>query len=142
MQQYVGQAFERFKRIILDARPALRGQDNQLMHQGRDLATGEIFSATQALEFGLVDEIGFVEQAIDRAAELAGLSADEVRVIQYKAPLTLIGSLTGQTKASRAASASPAAATPWSELLQGAAPQAYYLATTLPPLLSTYDVID
>ena len=46
---------------------------------GRNLATGEIFTATRAKKYGLVDEIGFLEDAIDRAIELAGLQpGDEI----------------------------------------------------------------
>jgi protease-4 len=48
------------------------------------LATGEVFSADEALKHGLVDKIGFLEEAIDRAIELAKLDKDEVRVVKYK----------------------------------------------------------
>ena len=37
------------------------------------LATGQVFTADQALENGLIDKIGFIEDAIDRAIQLARL---------------------------------------------------------------------
>ncbi len=39
----------------------------------RELATGEIWLGTRALELGLVDEIGDLERAIEIAAEIAGV---------------------------------------------------------------------
>jgi protease-4 len=39
----------------------------------RELATGEVWLAKQAVELGLVDEIGDIEHAIDVAAEQAGV---------------------------------------------------------------------
>lgn len=39
----------------------------------RELATGEVWLARQALELGLVDEIGDIERAIEVAAEQAGV---------------------------------------------------------------------
>ncbi len=39
----------------------------------RKLATGQLYLGTQALELGLVDRLGGIEEAIDLAAEIAGL---------------------------------------------------------------------
>ena len=41
----------------------------------RELATGEIWLGTRALEFGLIDEIGDLERAIEVAAAMAGVPA-------------------------------------------------------------------
>jgi protease IV len=41
----------------------------------RELATGEVWPGTRALELGLVDEIGDLERAIEVAAEYAGVPA-------------------------------------------------------------------
>ncbi len=43
--------------------------------QARKLATGEIWLGSEALELGLIDEIGDTERAIEVAAELAGVPA-------------------------------------------------------------------
>ena len=43
--------------------------------RARELATGEIWLAGQALELGLVDQIGDVEDAVEVAASLAGVPA-------------------------------------------------------------------
>ncbi|MDO8886550.1 signal peptide peptidase SppA [Candidatus Oleimmundimicrobium sp.] len=49
----------------------------------KKLATGELFSGTQAKKLGLVDELGGYQDAIDLAAELAGI--EEPVVEEYPA---------------------------------------------------------
>jgi len=49
----------------------------------QQVAKGGIFSAPQALALGLVDQVGFVDDAIDAARTLAGLPA-EARVVAYR----------------------------------------------------------
>jgi protease-4 len=126
LEGYISAAFKRFKEVVKSGRPKFREHEEQL----EDLATGEIFVATQAKENGLVDELGFVEDAIDRAIELAKLDKSKVRVVEFKRPLTLLGAVA----AGRARSQSN-----WglAELLELAAPRAYYLSSTLPTLLSS-----
>lgn len=46
-----------------------------------ELATGEIFTATQALKLGLIDEIGGLDTAIKRAAKLAGI--ERYKIVRY-----------------------------------------------------------
>ncbi len=93
IQQYVGDSFVRFKSIVKQGRPNLRrastGDELVDPTTGRDLATGEIFPAPKALQYGLIDEIGFIEDAIERAAQLAGLSSENVRVVEYQRPASL-----------------------------------------------------
>jgi len=113
--------------VVKSGRPYFRQNPEKL----DELATGEIFSAVRAKEVGLVDETGYIEDAIARAAELAKLDEDEYRVIEYEAPFQF-GSLIGFAHSH---------ATPsneWSALLNLTTPRAYYLATTLPTLLTTY----
>ncbi|WP_420426971.1 signal peptide peptidase SppA [Algiphilus sp.] len=52
----------------------------------RDIAEGRVWSGTQALERGLVDRLGGLDLAIDRAAELAGLTEGEYRVTTPATP--------------------------------------------------------
>ena len=49
------------------------------------LATGQVFTAEQAVKNGLVDKLGFIEDAVDRAIELARLDKNKVKVVRYKA---------------------------------------------------------
>lgn len=49
----------------------------------RALADGRIFTGRQAKEFGLIDELGDFEEAVNRAAELAGIEGKPV-ILQEK----------------------------------------------------------
>lgn len=123
LQRYVDQSFERFKEIVKSGRPMFR-EDKALLEK---LATGEIFTAQQAVESRLVDRIGFLEDAIDRAAELAGLNVDNVRVVSYRRPPTVLGAVgfaeSNETSLEQA-------------IINLSVPRAYYLFTTLPGLAS------
>ena len=90
-QTLVNQSFTQFKDVIKAGRPAF-AKDPEALDA---LATGQVFSAQQALENGLVDEIGYLEDAVDRAIKLAGLwkERNEVRVVQYKKVPTLFSIL-------------------------------------------------
>ena len=83
--KYIGHAFDRFKDVIKEGRPKFRDDPAAL----DVLATGEVFTAKQAKESGLIDEVGFIEDAIDRVLEMADLKKDTTRVITYKRPVTL-----------------------------------------------------
>lgn len=58
----------------------------------RKLATGELFSGEQALELGLVDELGGLDTAIEAAAKLANLQQYQVTEYQPSAWQLLFGS--------------------------------------------------
>jgi len=123
LEGYMQDAFGRFKEIVKRGRPAFRDNDPAL----EALATGEIFTATQAQRHGLIDEIGFVEQAVDRAAELAGLDPEKTRVVDFRTPLTLWDVLA-------TARSSELRSRNWESLLELGVPRAYYLMTSLPAL--------
>jgi protease-4 len=62
-------------------------------------ADGGIFTADQAKEFGLIDEIGYQEAAIAEARKLAGLG-DDYEVFTYDRPIALMSMLLGEERAS------------------------------------------
>ncbi len=70
-------AFNRFIGVIAENRPRLNEA------RVRELATGQIYTARQALDHGLVDEIGYEEDAIDSLK--AELKLERVRVVTYHA---------------------------------------------------------
>ena len=85
----------------------------------------------QAKEAGLVDEIGFIEEAVDRAIELAGLDRNNVQVIRYKRTLSLGSLLLGANAQGRAFDLA--------QMIDMCAPRPYYLATQLPLLVRSGD---
>lgn len=124
LQNHLDELFGRFKEIVKEGRPAFR-MDPDALDQ---LATGELFTAPQAQQHGLVDEIGFIEDAIDRAIELANLDKTKTRVVELKRPPSLL-EIPGLIESNRQ---SLDLAT-WLDM---SVPKAYYLATTLPPLVT------
>jgi protease-4 len=131
LQGYIDESLTRFKSVIQSGRPKFK-QDASALDQ---LATGEIFSATRAKQLGLIDEIGFIEEAIERAKSLAGFADKDMRVVQYNRPSSLLdlGLL--------AAAPQNARRSQLESLLELSTPRAYYLASTMPPLLSSYVAI-
>jgi protease IV len=138
LQGYVDELFEGFKKKILAGRPAFRelnpGATEKIRIEhaatARDLATGEIFTANQALKYGLVDRLGFLEDAIERAGELAGVDAKTARVIRYNPPSPWIEL--------PYLNVSPWPTWQGESLLDWSSPQAYYLSSVGTPALSTW----
>lgn len=79
LQGQIDDIYEQFIADVADARPALD------VDQVRELATGLTYPGEQALELGLIDEIGSYSDALDVAAAEAGLDLDDYSV-QYMEP--------------------------------------------------------
>lgn len=75
-QSVIHSFFDRFLHVIEQGRPNLTPDTI------RQLADGRIYSATQAKENGLIDRIGYVDDAISLAKHEAGI--DEARVVMYQ----------------------------------------------------------
>lgn len=128
-QELVDETFRGFKDVVLSGRPAFRNNPEDLDR----VATGQIFTADQALDYGLIDEIGFIEAAIDRAQTLAGVTAEEVRCVKYEQPPGALDALMGASAAAQVRAPSY----DLRGLLDLTTPRAYYLCTMLPSLLET-----
>ncbi len=59
----------------------------------RQLATGQLYTGVQALNLGLVDELGGLETAIELASSLAGITTPEIE--EYSPPASFIEKLLG-----------------------------------------------
>jgi protease-4 len=77
-QGVIDSFYERFLAVVHEGRPALSPE------QVRKLADGRIFSGEQAMANGLVDGIGYLDDAIELAKRTAGVS--EARVVVYRRP--------------------------------------------------------
>jgi protease-4 len=78
LQSVLLDMFERFVDVVVQGRPQLTPE------RIRALADGRIYSASQALDHGLVDEIGSIEDAVEATRLAAGLS--KARVVTYHRP--------------------------------------------------------
>ncbi len=111
----ISDSFERFLDVIAENRRTL---DRDAV---RALATGQVYTAAQALENGLIDETGFSEDAVESLAQKIGLS--DYAVVEYASPPTLMDLLLGTTR------------TPpgiLEQLMDAAVPRAFYYCSWNP----------
>ena len=78
IEKLIGDLFARFVGLVRERRTTLTPEMSQTMTDGR------VFSADQALQGGLVDSIGYLDDTIERAKQRAGVT--EARVIRYRRP--------------------------------------------------------
>lgn len=109
-------AFGRFVSVIGDNRSEL---DEPAVRQ---LATGQIYTATQAVENHLVDQVGYVEDAIHDLADRLKLTSYDA--IEYRSTPGLVDLLLG------AESVHPKSVA--DQILQASVPQAMYYASWNP----------
>jgi len=76
MQGVVDEYYEQFIDVVAEGRELSE-------EEVRNLATGQLYTGTEAKELGLVDELGDLDTAIDLAAELAGI---ETAIVEYYQP--------------------------------------------------------
>jgi protease IV len=77
LQELVDSMYRRFKDLVLENR-GFAEEDLA------ELADGRIFTADQALEKGLIDEIGYWDDAVAATAELLG--QESVKIVRYTQP--------------------------------------------------------
>lgn len=84
LQSVLDDTYDLFVQVIVDGRDLSR-------EEVVELADGRIYSGKQALELGLVDEIGYMDKAIEVATAEADL--DNPKVVRYGNNLSYIGGL-------------------------------------------------
>jgi protease-4 len=120
-QDMVNQAYNQFVAVVEEGRPNLKGKVAQEViikeeipasnDKGQSLfngngeakkvsftrvrADGGIFTAEQAKKYGLIDEVGYLDDAIKEAKKLAGLG-DNYEVISYDRPHSLASLFLGE----------------------------------------------
>ncbi len=90
MEKLITPAYQRFVRIIANERPDLSLADVY------PLADGSIYHATEALDLKLIDQTGYIDQAIELVMSLANIS--NARVIRYQKPFSLSHFLSSSNK--------------------------------------------
>jgi protease-4 len=87
----IGPAYERFLKLVSE------GRKNSLTpEQARTLADGSIYNADEALQNGLIDDIGYFDDVVTATEELAGIS--NAKVVEYERPLSWLSALGAQSK--------------------------------------------
>lgn len=117
--EILDEALGRFTGVIDENRDTLNAE------QVAELATGRIFTADQALENGLIDAIGYEEEALESLAKEANLELEEVRVVKYDFPISLVEALSGSAQANTPESM-------WKNVMESTVPQAMYYCSWFP----------
>lgn len=78
LQQNVDNIYQRFINIVAEG----RGSSPEAIHP---IAQGRVWSGISAHEFGLVDQLGYLEDVVQAAAERVGLSRYRVELIEHPA---------------------------------------------------------
>jgi len=140
--EILNDAFDQFLNVIAENRPQLKRDDPRLLgwnvavaeslrkavKQPEDktieyYATGQVFTARQALRAGLIDRIGYLDDAIDDMQKTLGL--EQVRVVRYRHPTTLMSLLLGSARAAQPRRQ-------WAMWRNLAVPQPMYYCSSLP----------
>lgn len=79
-------AYERFLSVIVEGR-----QGSLTADQIRKLADGSIFGAEEAKKEKLIDDVGYLDDAIALVKSMAGMV--DARVVEYRKPMSLFGIL-------------------------------------------------
>jgi protease-4 len=104
----IGHAYGQFIDIVETGRPNLKGKlldpvvdeertikdedgKDAKFHYIRRRADGGIFTSDEALKYGLIDNIGYLEDAVAEAKKMAGLS-DDCKVVTYEKPFSFTDS--------------------------------------------------
>jgi protease-4 len=117
-ERILDQSFQKFIKVIDDNRDGLDAD------AVKALATGQIYTADDAIENKLVDEIGYEEDSLKALQAKLGLSS--VRVIKYHTQTTLLEQLIGMQ-------AKPTV-DPWKVVMEASVPRAMYLCSWWPAL--------
>lgn len=76
LQAFINESYDEFVRVVAEGRSLEEATV-------RNIADGRIYTGRQALDNGLVDGLGDLQAAIDKAAELGGI-AGEPRIVEYQ----------------------------------------------------------
>ena len=86
----INPAYERFVQIVADGRESLTLADT------RQLADGSIYGSTEALDKDMIDNIGYLDEAIKQVKSLAGIT--KAKVVEYSRPFSLASFLSARSK--------------------------------------------
>ena len=76
LQSAIDDLFDRFLSVLMSSRKAYKKRDD-----AKKIADGQIFTAYQALDLGLIDEVAYISDVIKKTKQSLGIS--EVKIITY-----------------------------------------------------------
>ena len=86
----INPAYERFVEVVAEGRPSLN------VSEVKEVADGGIYGATEALKQKLIDDVGYLDDAIELVKSMADI--DKALVVEYRRPFSLAGFLSLRSK--------------------------------------------
>lgn len=90
IQVLLDSAYERFLQVVVQGRSSVLSEE-----EVRLIADGRVLTAQQALEAKLVDDVGYLDDAITKASKLANLPPDKVHVTMLAMKPTFMQAVLG-----------------------------------------------
>jgi protease-4 len=86
VQDLIDETYQKFKDVVADGRGAAhtanKKEGKALADNWQDFADGRVVSGKQALNLGLVDELGDFDDAVDRTEKIAGIK--DSNLVEYR----------------------------------------------------------
>lgn len=86
MQKFIDETYGKFKQVVADGRTKAHKNNSKtkaLANNWADFADGRILSGKEAVEVGLVDELGDFQTAVSQAENLGGISG-AATLVEYR----------------------------------------------------------
>ena len=88
VQGLIDETYQKFKGIVAEGRHHAHEKNKkdgkELTANWADFADGRVLSGKQALDLGLVDELGDYDDALNRTLEIAGIKDESANVVEYQ----------------------------------------------------------
>jgi protease-4 len=79
INEFIGEVYSQFVKIVAEGRQKLT--EDQI--RNTPIGDGRFYSGSKALEYGLIDQLGYFEDAVTKAASMASLK--DYKVVSYQA---------------------------------------------------------
>lgn len=90
-EAHINSMYEKFLKVVYEGRKSKAGWSGPDDAALKEIAQGQVFSAEEALDNGLIDKIGYFEEAVKTAKSEAGLGDALVIRYRYVPPPSLFG---------------------------------------------------
>ena len=91
IKRFIDEVYDDFVKVVAEGRQGISEDDIR----NTVLGDGRFFSGRQALKYHLIDQLGYFDDAVAKAASMAGLAKDDYKVVAYKQTFGLMDVLIG-----------------------------------------------
>ena len=88
IQSLINESYDGFVKVVSKGRINKNKKLTVEYIKNSDIGDGRIFSGTQALKLGLIDSLGYFDDALNKTAEVAYLKKNDYQLISYQKQLS------------------------------------------------------